>query len=97
MAVAVSLPLLAAPSHAEVPEGWTQHEPINGLHALLLLAGIPIVLFVGITLLVIAPSLARGEVSGEMPDEWFGGPGNGVKELPAAADSTETGGASGRW
>ncbi|CUR58234.1 conserved exported hypothetical protein [metagenome] len=98
LAVVVSLPLVSTPAFADVPEGWrSEPAPINGLHALLLLAGIPLVLFVGITLLVMAPSLARGEVSGEMPDEWFGGPGQGTKALPAADDSTETGGASGRW
>lgn len=94
----LGLPLLAVPSYADVPEGWSQPESVDGLQAILLLAGVPIVLFVGITLLVLAPSLARGERSGPASDEWFGGPGDGAKALPpGSAESSETGGASGRW
>ena len=96
----VALPLLATPSHAEVPEGWSNPPQVDNLEALLLLGGIPLALFVVITLLVMAPSLARGEHSGgETGDgEWFGGPGKGTKELEeASSDPSETGGASGRW
>ncbi len=103
--VAVSLvatPLIAMPAYADVPEGWSNPEPVDGLHALLVLVGIPLALFVVITLLVLAPSFARGErLSTSTPaNEWFGGPRTGTDELELETDSAreiETGGASARW
>jgi hypothetical protein len=100
LAVVVALPLLPTPANAQIPENWSNPPEVDNLHALLLLGGVPLALFVVITLLVMAPSLARGEHSvGEAGDgEWFGGPGKGTKELEeASADPSETGGASGRW
>lgn len=96
----VGLPMLAAPSYAQVPEGWSNPPPVDGLQALLVLGGIPLALFLVITLLVMAPSLAKGQraahASGE--SEWFGGPRKGHEELEAASsEASETGGASGRW
>lgn len=89
---------MAAPSYAGVPEGWSDPDPVDGLRALLVLAGIPIALFLVITLLVLAPSLARGERSATGGDEWFGGPGRGAGELESgASEPSESGGASGRW
>ena len=96
----MALPLLAAPSNAEIPEGWSDPPQVDNLKALLLLGGVPLTLFVVITLLVMAPSLAKGDHSGgESGDgEWFGGPRSGTKELEeASSDPSETGGASGRW
>lgn len=94
--------LLASPASANVPEGWSDPEPVNSLHLLAILLGIPLALAVVIILLVIAPGLARGEKfqhSNAAPDaEWFGGPRSGTEELPAP-DTAESkaGGASGRW
>jgi len=96
----VALPLLATPAYAEIPENWSNPPKVDNLEALLLLGGVPLALFVMITLLVMAPSMAKGERSaGETGlDEWFGGPGKGTKELEeASSDPSETGGASGRW
>jgi len=92
--------LLATSAWADVPEGWSNPEPVDGRHVLLVLVGIPVALFVVITLLVMAPSFAKGErgtlASGE--SEWFGGPRKGIDELEAApAEKGETGGARGRW
>jgi hypothetical protein len=105
VAVAVATPLLvAAPAHADVPEGWSEPQPVDKLHALLVLAGIPLLLFVLITAAVYVPSLIRGErVAPGTPafeNQWFGGPRSGKHELESSgepADSGETGGASGRW
>lgn len=93
---------LAAPAHAEVPEGWSNPEPVSALHALLVLAGIPLLLFVLIALAVYLPALVRGErVKPGAPaveDQWFGGPRKGTAELagPDNEDS-QAGGASARW
>lgn len=103
---AAAVVLSAQPALADVPENWSPNlEPVSVLHALLLLGGVPVLLFVLIVLAVYLPALARGErvAPGAAPidDEWFGGPRPGTAELaakPADADRDEqTGGASGTW
>jgi hypothetical protein len=100
---AVAAPVLAAaPAHADVPEGWSDPEPVSVLEALLILGGIPLALFVGITIAVYVPSLVRGERlspgSSAVESQWFGGPSKDARELESSSpDSSDTGGASGRW
>jgi hypothetical protein len=90
-----------APAHADVPEGWSDPAEVDALQALLLLAGVPILLFVVITLAVYLPALARGEKvrpgASPVEDQWFGGPRPGSRELPSGAEARETGGARGSW
>jgi hypothetical protein len=92
----------AGPAGADVPEGWSDPEPVSALHALLVLAGIPILLFVLITLAVVVPGLVKGErftPGGQATeDQWFGGPRKGTAELSAPdTEESKAGGASGRW
>lgn len=94
--------LLATPAHADVPQGWTDPTPVDNLHALALLLGAPLLLFVLISLAVYLPSMIRGEPL--LPDhsggegQWLGGPSQGTRELPAADDDqSQAGGASGSW
>jgi len=105
LAAGAVLALLAAPAHADVPEGWggqTEHEQLDALHALALYVGAPVLLFLLIAVAVYLPAMVRGERL--LPDhsagepQWIGGPRQGVAELPApdGADS-RAGGASGRW
>jgi hypothetical protein len=99
------LALMALPAHADVPEGWggqTEHNDLDKLHALGLLLGGPLLLFVLICLAVYLPSMVRGEKL--LPDhtggeaQWIGGPRQGVAELPAPdGEDSKAGGASGRW
>jgi hypothetical protein len=103
------LALLAAPAHADVPEGWggqTEHSNLDALHALGVLVGAPLLLIVLIGLAVYVPAMVRGEKL--LPDhtgratlpegQWIGGPRQGVAELPAADDEdSRAGGASGSW
>lgn len=104
-AVVLTVPLtamVASPATADVPEGWSDPEKVDPLHALLVIVGAPLGLALVITLLVLVPALKRGERV--LPDHsggeaaWLGGPRQGTKELPAA-DSTDSraGGASGSW
>ena len=99
--IALGLALLAAPAHADAAEGWSNPDDVNMLHALLLLAGVPVLLFVLIILAVYVPALVRGEdvspTGGSVESQWIGGPRH-TKEL-ASADtaSSETGGAHGSW
>jgi hypothetical protein len=92
----------------DVPVGWSPDpEDVDKLQAVLLLGGVPLLLFVGITLAVYVPSLVRGESiapgSPTVENQWLGGPRTSAGELagPGAGSADEqdpdSGGASGRW
>jgi hypothetical protein len=101
------LALMAAPAHADVPEGWggeTTHYSPDFMHALGLYLGFPLLLFVLILLAIYVPAMVRGEkllpdYSGaEAGGQWIGGPRQGVAELPAPdGEDSRAGGASGQW
>lgn len=102
LTTALGLALVAAPAHADAAEGWGTVQDVNTLEALLLLAGVPILLLLLIAAAVYVPAIARGEdvspASEETEDHWLGGPRPGTKELTSGdAGRTETGGARGSW
>ena len=99
---AATLATLAAPAHADVPEGWSDPDAVDPLQALLVLLGAPLLLFVLIIVAVYIPAMKRGERL--LPDhgagepQWIGGPRQGTRELPAPDDAdSRAGGASGSW
>lgn len=100
--IALSGLVLASPAQANVPEGWSDPADVDTMHALALLVGAPLALFVVIGLLVYLPAIARREKGAEArsgrDSEWFGGPRKSNDEL-AAPDTEESraGGASGKW
>ncbi|KRF07684.1 hypothetical protein ASG88_02355 [Nocardioides sp. Soil777] len=98
-AVVVALTGLAVPASADVPEGWSNPDDVDMLYALLLLGGVPLLLFAGIAVLTYLPALIRGEklAPGAADDQWFGGPRQGAKELESGVQAEETGGARGTW
>lgn len=70
--------LLASPAVAATPVTWGDPDPMSVLEALLIFAGIPLAIIFGVTLLVLAPSLVRGDrqqrgVSSWTEPQWFGG------------------------
>jgi hypothetical protein len=96
-----------APALATAPEQWAE-ESVSPLHALLVLAVIPIGLFVLITVLAYVPSMARGEkytpgLAWRSEPEWFGGPSRGLDATEDAgrpaveAGRDDRGGASAHW
>lgn len=92
----------SGPAGAGVPEGWETPDPVDPAKAVLLLGGVPLLLMLVITLLVMAQGRRRGEpaVAGRTAaeDHWFGGPRQGTAELPPAPeDDRSTGGTSARW
>ena len=88
----------------DVPVGWSEPEDVDVLQAVLLLGGVPLLLFVGITLAVYVPSLVRGERIAPggtaQENQWLGGPRTTAGELTgpgADGHDPDSGGASGRW
>ena len=100
-AFAASAVALAAPASAEPSEGWPATEPVDPLHVILLLGGIPVLLFVVIAVATYLPALIRGESIAPggptVEDQWLGGPRtSGELAAPDGATSA-AGGASGSW
>jgi hypothetical protein len=87
----------------DVPIGWSDAETVDRLQALLIFVGLPLLLFLLISLAVYLPSLVRGESitpgAPALEDQWLGGPRTGTAELTAGTTTADadTGGASGRW
>lgn len=94
---------LAAVVPMDVPVGWAPGDrSVDMVHAVLVLGGIPLLLFIVIAMLVYVPSLIRGErvAPGAAPveNQWLGGPRTGTAELKGPDTSeSQAGGASGRW
>lgn len=94
--------LVAAPAGAEVPDGWSDPDPVDPLHVVLVGVGAPLLLALIIVALVYGPALARGErVAPGAPDvenQWLGGPRKATGELAGPdGENSQAGGASGRW
>jgi hypothetical protein len=94
--------LLAVPANAGIPDGWAEPTVVDPLHFALVLVFAPIGLALLISLLTIAPALARGErllgTEVATEGEWIGGPRSGTNELPAPdGEDSRAGGASGSF
>jgi hypothetical protein len=96
----------AGPASADTPEprpgNWEAKPDIDVLEALLVLGGIPLLIFVVVTVLFVAPALARGEDLSpnalEPENQWLGGPRKSSGELAAPdAEGSKAGGAGGSW
>ncbi|MGH3384841.1 MAG: hypothetical protein ACRDO1_09720 [Nocardioidaceae bacterium] len=105
LAATLTVLLAASPALADTPERWADAAPMSTLKALLIFVGGPLVLFVVISTLALAPSLIRGDrrqrgVTSWSDPAWFGnevarseGPAQGELE----SGDAQTGGASARW
>jgi hypothetical protein len=94
---------------AEEPWNWPDQPSLSTLEALLIFAGIPLLVIGVVSLLVMAPSLAKGPRYRPTEDwaagsEWFGAPAEaedpdaaGRRQLEQRGEPSETGGASARW
>ncbi|WGX95297.1 hypothetical protein [Nocardioides sp. L-11A] len=81
---------------------WEPKPDIDVLNAWLYLGGVPLLVFIVITLLYVAPALARGENLGitalEPESQWLGGPRKAAGELAAPdSEDSKAGGAGGSW
>jgi hypothetical protein len=99
--LAGALVVAGGPAGADTPEGWPEAPPVDAVEAVLLLVGIPLLIFVVVTLLVVVPGVVKGErltPGGYAEDQWFGGPRQGTSELAAPdTEAPKAGGASARW
>ena len=79
----------------------TRTADVDMFHTVLLLGGVPLLLFLGIALAVYVPSLVRGESiapgAPAVENQWLGGPRTTAELSGPDADADDTGGASGRW
>lgn len=93
----------AGPAFAVAPETWEPTTNDSKLDALLLLGGVPLLLFVGIWLLAALPSIIGGQkfdatVAFRENPEWFGGPRRGIDAAPDDASEPQgRGGTSAQW
>ena len=100
----------AGPAAADVPDGWSNPEPVPVLHFLLLFVGIPALITLGIVVAIYVPGVVRGEsvapAGSRGDDQWFGGRRD-TAQLEASTTTsvgspdrdgdTDTGGAGGTW
>jgi hypothetical protein len=98
----------AGPASADVPDGWSDPAPVNGLHFVLLLVGIPLLITLLILAFVYVPGVIRGEsvapAGTRTEDQWFGGRRDTAElepagsTAPSATDADrDSGGAGGTW
>lgn len=102
LGTAVGSLVLAGPAAAEVPLGWPDSPAVGTWAFLVVLAGIPLLLTLVITLAVYAPALVKGErvtPGATTPEsQWIGGPRSSAEESPAPDSAhSDAGGAGGRW
>lgn len=95
--------LLAGPASADTPADWPDTDPVDPMHVILLLVGVPVLLFVLIVAAVYLPALVRGESvkpggADPVEDQWLGGPRREPSELAAPdTEASAAGGAGARW
>jgi hypothetical protein len=103
----------AGPAAADIPDGWSNPDPVPVLRFLLLFIGIPVLITLGILAAVYLPGVVRGEslapAGTRTDDQWFGGrrgtteleasstPSAGEIETAGGAADRDTGGAGGTW
>lgn len=98
----LALSVATGPLRADTPAAWPDADLPSTLWILLVLGGVPLLLFVVITALVYLPAMVRGErVAPGVPeteDIWLGGPRKTAGELaPPDTGESHAGGASARW
>ena len=91
------------PASAEPPATWEESAQPSVIDALLLIFGVPALLFIVIWVLASLPSMIggqRGDAALAFRDnpEWFGGPRQGVEAAPGDAGEPQgRGGTSAHW
>ena len=103
LAPAVLVVTAMGPAFADPPQAWPEAQNDSTLDALLLLGGVPLLLFVGIWVLAALPAMLGGQkydaaVAFRDQPEWFGGPRRGVDAAPDDASEPQgRGGTSANW
>ncbi|MCL2541087.1 MAG: hypothetical protein FWE71_01340 [Nocardioidaceae bacterium] len=95
----------AASADTPIPGGgWETKPQVNDLQAILLFVGIPILVLLVVSAMILGPALARGEAilpkkGDEEPEgQWLGGPRKSAGELADPdSEGSAAGGAGGTW
>ncbi|MEQ6901273.1 hypothetical protein [Nocardioides sp. YIM 152588] len=102
----VGFVLAAGPASADTPQplpgSWEPKPEIDHLEVWLLFIGIPVLGFLIVSAIFIAPALARGEsinpAKRASETQWIGGPRKEAGELAAPdGEDSAAGGAGGSW
>jgi hypothetical protein len=91
-----------ASASGRLEDGEVSTKGLTVLQTLLIYAGIPAALFLVITLLVLAPGMARGPryrpgLGWWAAPVWFNGPADADSAVHGAVPTIEAGGSSARW
>jgi hypothetical protein len=91
-----------ASAGTSLDDGDVSTKGLTVLQTLLIYVGIPAALFLVITLLVLAPGMARGPryrpgLGWWAAPVWFNGPAEADTAVRTAVPTTEAGGSSARW
>jgi hypothetical protein len=91
-----------ASASARLDDGEVSTKGLTVLQTLLIYAGIPAALFLVITLLVLAPGMARGPryrpgLGWWAAPVWFNGPADADTAVHSGVPTIEAGGSSARW
>jgi len=97
-----ALVLLPSPARADVDDGSVPGDGLSVIETLFWFVGLPLAMFVGIALLVSAPSMARGPryrpgLGWWAAPVWFNGPESPDSAVRSAVPTVGGGGASARW
>jgi hypothetical protein len=74
---------------ADTPQDWPDPPPMSTLHALLLFGGVPLAVIIVVSLLVMAPSLAKGPRY--RPDQEWDAEAEQFGATPIGAGATSAG------
>ena len=103
--LALALPLVGAPAFADQPSTWQPETHHSFWNYLVLLILIPAAVAITISVVVVLPSLVKGDAYDPTQawagmrggkSEWFGGPAKGTDQA-AAPKAEGSGGASASW
>lgn len=96
----VGAALATAPAMADTPANWPEVTEGSFMDHFLLIAVFPIGLALVIALLAFAPALLgkdKAKAAAGVEGEWLGGPAGAKAGSQEGTDSSQAGGASGKW
>lgn len=101
LSAAVSVLLIASPASADVTEGWSNPDPVDTGHAVMLYVVYPLAIVIGMIVLGLLPKLIKRQPILDQPvpgnATWIGAPSTNAASLNNPEATEGTGGASGTF